>query len=97
MASRPGGLTNARDVSDEEKQIANQVKSSIEQQAGQSFSTFNPVKVATQVVAGTNYFFKIDVGGGHYVHARVYRDLSRNLSVHSVQTGKSAGDPLEYF
>jgi cystatin-A/B len=49
------------------------------------------------VVAGINYFLKIDVGDGKQVHARVYKDLSQNLSVHSVQTGKTASDPLQYF
>ncbi len=50
-----------------------------------------------QVVAGTNFFFKIAVGDGEFVHARVYRDLGRNVSVHSVQTNKGLGDALEYF
>jgi len=50
-----------------------------------------------QVVAGTNFFFKIDVGDGHYVHARVFRNLSQELSVHSVQTDKTENDALAYF
>jgi len=49
------------------------------------------------VVAGQNFFVKIDVGDGEFVHARIYRDLKNNLSVHSVQTGKSAHDEIAYF
>ena len=50
-----------------------------------------------QVVAGTNYFFKIDVGDGHYVHARVYKDLQQNISVAAVQTSRTEQDTLGYF
>jgi len=77
--------------------IANQVKSQIESKAGATYSTFHPTQYATQVVAGTNYFFKIDVGDGHYVHARVFKSLHQDVSVHSVQTGHSAEDALAYF
>jgi len=54
-------------------------------------------KDSTQVVAGVNYFVKIDVGGGQYIHARIYKDLQQNLTLNSVQTGKSLGDPIQYF
>lgn len=50
-----------------------------------------------KVVAGVNYFVKIAVAEGEYIHARIYRDLQRNVSVHSVQTGKTEADELTYF
>lgn len=49
------------------------------------------------MVAGINYFVKIAVAEGEYIHARIYRDLQRNVSVHSVQTDKSETDELAYF
>jgi hypothetical protein len=49
------------------------------------------------VVAGVNYFVKIAVADGEFIHARIYRDLQRNVSVHSVQSGKSETDEIEYF
>jgi hypothetical protein len=50
-----------------------------------------------QVVAGSNFFFKIQTAPTGCIHARVYRDLSNQLSVHSVQTNKQIGDPLVHF
>lgn len=105
--SKPGGLKPAQPVTDDVKQIALQVKGDVESKSGSSFSTFVPTEFSSQVrswhksnqkvVAGTNYFVKIDVGGGSFVHARIYKDLHHAVSVHSVKTGKSASDPIEYF
>lgn len=53
--------------------------------------------VSPQVVAGKNYFVKIAVNDGEYIHARIFRDLQRNVSVHSVQMGKTETDELVYF
>ena len=51
----------------------------------------------TQLVAGTNYFLKVKVGDNECVHARVYKDLQQNVSLHSVQGNKSEDDEIEYF
>ena len=50
-----------------------------------------------QVVAGTNFFIKVNVGDSH-VHAKVFRSLPPfNYEVAAVQTGKSAEDPVNSF
>nr|AET79741.1 cysteine protease inhibitor [Acanthamoeba castellanii] len=95
--SRPGGLGNARPADDEVNLLVAGVKADLENKAGRTFADLKPVSYATQVVAGINYFVKIAVAEGEYIHARIYRDLQRNVSVHSVQTGKSETDELEYF
>ncbi|KAL6044625.1 Cystatin-A [Balamuthia mandrillaris] len=95
--SRPGGTTAPKPIDDAAKQVALSVKSEIESKAGKTFSTFEPKEYSTQVVAGINYFFKIDVGNGEFVHARVYKDLSQNVSLHSIKTSLSATDSLAYF
>lgn len=43
-----------------------------------------------------NYFVKIDVGS-KFVFARIYRDLSSNYSLHSVQDNKTAADQITYW
>jgi cystatin-A/B len=68
-----------------------------EEKAGAKFGSYELHSYATQVVAGTNFFLKINVGDGAFVHARVYRDLAQALSVSAVQTGKAEDDALEYF
>jgi len=73
------------------------VKPEIEAKAGRSFSELKPVSYATQVVAGVNYFVKLTSPEGHFLHARIFRDLQSNVSVHSVQTDKTETDEITYF
>jgi hypothetical protein len=40
---------------------------------------------------------QVDVGGGKFVHLRVYRDLQKHITLAGIQTGKTAGDVLSYF
>merc|ERR1719454_1468282 len=52
----------------------------------------------SQVVAGTNYFFRISTGTGH-VHIRVFKPLPHTQqppSVHSVKV-PGAAEALAYF
>jgi len=95
--SRPGGLKPAQPCDADCQSLVLRVKAQIEAKTGENYTTFNPVNYATQVVAGVNYFVKIDVGGGQYVHARIYKDLQQSITLNSVQTGKSRDDPIQYF
>ena len=61
-------------VEGEIKDILMGFKGTIEEKAGKSFETFEPVKYTKQVVAGMVYHVKINVGGEH-IHARVYQPL----------------------
>ncbi|KAM7459030.1 cystatin-B [Blastocystis sp. ATCC 50177/Nand II] len=90
-----GGTTEAV-VDERVKEVAMKMKGEVEKQANESFSTFEPVEAMTQVVAGTNYFIKVDVGNGKAVFMRVW-DHFGDLSLTSIQTGKTLGDKLEYF
>ncbi len=57
----------------------------------------HPAPRCAQVVAGVNYFVKVDVGGGAFVHVRIFDHFSGTHTLHSVQDGKSAADRLVYF
>jgi len=94
--SQPGSVKPSKPADNEIISIAMTTKAEIESKAGRTFTTFKPTEYSTQVVAGINYFVKIDVGG-EFIHARIYKDLKQNLSVNKIQTGKNATDPLEYF
>ena len=51
------------------------------------------------MVAGRNYFIKVDAGDEH-IHVRVFQALPHTglgPQVHSIQTGKSHDDAVEYF
>jgi len=98
MAQRPGGVKpGSQPVNDEVRNIANQVKGALETKLGKTFSQYDPESFTTQVVAGINYFIKINVGNGEYVHARVYKDLQGHVSLNNAQGGKSSADDLEHF
>eukprot|EP00700_Malawimonas_jakobiformis_P001754 EC722292.1.p1 GENE.EC722292.1~~EC722292.1.p1 ORF type:complete len:107 (+),score=27.64 EC722292.1:31-321(+) len=95
--SAPGAVGASKPGDAHAQGIADQVRSDVEKKAGKSLSQYKVVEYATQIVAGTNYFLKIDAGDEH-VHARVFVGLGGAApTVHSVQTGKSAHDKLAYF
>ena len=54
------------------------------------------VSYALQSVAGRNYFMKVKFGAA-VVHARVYRNLKDEVSLHSVQENQTVEAPIAYF
>ncbi len=43
--------------------------------AGKEFAHYNPVGIKSQVVAGTNFFVKIQVTETEYIHVKIFRPL----------------------
>jgi len=60
---------------------------------GRGLRRHQPVKVRTQVVAGMNYFMKVDVGEEEMLHVKVY-DKFGELQLTSAEGGKKLDDPL---
>lgn len=92
-----GGFTSAKDVDTELREWANGFKSQAETKAGATFEKFDAVKYTSQVVAGTNYWFKVEVGGDKYAHVKVFKPLpytNEPGQVVEVQVGKSLEDAL---
>merc|ERR1711997_408868 len=61
------------------------------------FDEFTPIKVKSQVVAGTNLFVKVRVGAKKVIHIRVWCKLDRTLELSAVQWNKGESDNLAYF
>ncbi|KNC49162.1 cystatin-A2 [Thecamonas trahens ATCC 50062] len=92
------GRTQAVKAADEmAKSVGVAMKEDIEAKTGKTYETFEVTHMATQNVAGTNYFLKIDVGEGSAVHARIYRGFDGVLQLVAVQSGKTTDDQLVYF
>jgi len=63
------------------------------------FSTFEAKEFKSQVVAGTNFFVKVQVSETQFAHVRIYRALSHTGAAPSVAAVKlvDANEPLDYF
>ncbi|CAF1122335.1 unnamed protein product [Rotaria magnacalcarata] len=72
-----GGIGGIRPVNDEDLKIWDMYKTHLETKIQDQFHiptthTLKPVQVSTQVVAGQNYFFKVELPEKKYATARVY-------------------------
>uniref|UniRef100_A0A8C6T2Z5 Cystatin-B n=1 Tax=Neogobius melanostomus TaxID=47308 RepID=A0A8C6T2Z5_9GOBI len=95
-----GGTTDAKPADPEVQNICDSVKSKVEEKTGKKYDTFQVKSYKTQVVAGTNYFVKVHVGGEDHVHLRIHKGLPHTggeLKVSSFQESKSHHDPIDYF
>lgn len=95
-----GGTSDTEPATAEVQAIADQVKSQLEEKTNRKYPMFKAVEYQSQVVAGTNYFIKVQVDDDEYVHIRVYERLpqeNKPMSLTDYQTNKSRGDELKYF
>ncbi|TRY57269.1 hypothetical protein DNTS_003314 [Danionella cerebrum] len=101
MASKMvGGPSQEKQATPEVQKLCDEVKTHAEEKAGRTFSVFSAKSYTTQVVAGTNYFIKVNVGEEEYVHLRVHKTLphaGEKLQLHGIQTSKTHQDPVEFF
>uniref|UniRef100_A0A3P9D4G2 Cystatin-B n=1 Tax=Maylandia zebra TaxID=106582 RepID=A0A3P9D4G2_9CICH len=95
-----GGLTEEKEADEEVQKICDAMKPLAEQKAKRNFEVLIAQSYKTQVVAGTNYFIKVHVGGNEYVHLRVYEKLPAyggTLELTDLQHPKTQNDSIEYF
>ncbi|KAK0146958.1 Cystatin-B [Merluccius polli] len=95
-----GGLSDAMMADDETRNICKTVKQAIQLKTARNYVNFDAITYRSQLVAGTNYFIKVNVGGSDYIHLRVWKKLPCNGGeniLDGVQEGKTLVDPIEYF
>ncbi|NXH20196.1 CYTA protein, partial [Bucco capensis] len=96
----PGGLSDTKPATPQVQHIADQVKPQFESRENRTCGIFKAIVYRTQVVAGTNYFIKVQVSEAGYAHLRVFMSLpqeNQGPRLDGVQTGKTRDDPLTYF
>ncbi|NXI67414.1 CYTA protein, partial [Anseranas semipalmata] len=77
-----------------------QVKPQFESRENKTYGIFKAIVYKTQVVAGINYYIKVQVSDTDYVHLKVFQGLphmNQGPSLVSFQTGKTRDDPLTSF
>ncbi|NXF08407.1 CYTA protein, partial [Smithornis capensis] len=77
-----------------------QVKPQFESEQNRNYAVFRAILYRTQVVAGVNYFIKVQDSDTDYVHLKVFQSLpylNQGPSLTGFQTGKTRDDPLTPF
>uniref|UniRef100_A0A2C9KTU7 Cystatin domain-containing protein n=1 Tax=Biomphalaria glabrata TaxID=6526 RepID=A0A2C9KTU7_BIOGL len=98
--SVPGGLSELKDADEEVRNLIKQVRDDLESRVGTTFTIYEAVSFKTQVVAGLNFFIKIQIEVDIYIHVRIFRPLPYEQTgpeVVSFQLNKSKNDEIEYF
>lgn len=91
---RPG----MQDADDDSRKALEAVRGNVDAKlAGASAAkTATILGYTTQVVAGTNFFMKVQFGDALYAHLRIWRGFQGEHELHSVQV-KQKDDSLDYF
>ncbi|XP_078698075.1 cystatin-B-like isoform X2 [Branchiostoma floridae x Branchiostoma belcheri] len=92
-----GRLSETQPASSTVQAICNAVQDEVEAIARVKYHTFQAVSYGTQLVAGINYFIKVDVGGDNFVHLRVFQSWQHDITLSDVQLDKRKEDVIEYF
>nr|XP_021490320.1 cystatin-A [Meriones unguiculatus] len=93
-----GGLSEAKPATPEIQEIADKIKPQLEEQTNEKYETYEAVEYKTQVVAGVNYFIKIHVGGGRYIHVKAFSSVhDHSIVLSGYQADKTRDDELTYF
>ncbi|OTF77018.1 hypothetical protein BLA29_012611 [Euroglyphus maynei] len=97
-----GGIApESAEIDPNVREMVKKFQPKVEQKFGRKFQRFEPIKIRTQLVAGTNYFVKCHIGGDDYVHLRIYEPLPcmskqpELIAIHPEM--KKLNDPLDYF
>ncbi|XP_065680692.1 cystatin-A-like [Hydra vulgaris] len=64
--SMPGGTTAMKDATDEVQHIIEKVKDQVLGKVNDALENYKAISFKTQVVAGVNYFIKVDIGNEIY-------------------------------
>ncbi|XP_033635711.1 cystatin-A-like [Asterias rubens] len=92
-----GGMGAINPATEEVQGYIDEVKLKVEEAVKRTLDTYTATVYSTQLVNGTNYFVKVDVGGNKFVHVRLHRTFGGEVTFTSCQDDKTKDDELTYF
>ena len=92
-----GGTGPAQPMNDEVKELCEKVKSDLEHAMGKTFTIYTPHSYKSQVVAGMNYFTKIELDDKAFAHVKIYKHFSEEVKYISHEHPKGENDEITYF
>ncbi|KAM8881164.1 cystatin-B-like [Synchiropus picturatus] len=94
------GVGDAKPANEMIQNMCDGLKEHVESKMGINFAEFTAKSYKSQVVAGTNYFVKVHVGGDQYAHLRIHKALPfqpGGVKLSDAQYPKKEEDKIEYF
>ncbi|EGG22715.1 cystatin A3 [Cavenderia fasciculata] len=93
-----GGVGKVQPANKDIMTMVLKVKTHVETKLGQQYHCFRAISFRQQLVNGINYFVKVKVGEGEYVHLRIYQDFKKTITrLDAVQAHKSEDSTIEFF
>ncbi|KAM3932871.1 cystatin-A1-like [Leptodactylus fuscus] len=95
-----GGLGEEHQANAEIQGYCRSVRARFLKQSQTNARKFKAITYRSQVVAGTNYFVKVWLGGDEYCHLRIFKPLpytGLRPSLSNFQCGKTKEEAIEYF
>lgn len=93
-----GGFRSSTELSSEEHDLLRSMQQAVETKLGKGpFTTFTGLASTTQVVAGINYLFKVQIDNDEIIHVKVHKPLPHTHQdpfVLSVEEGKTLQSSL---
>ena len=92
-----GGWNESSGLTEEEYTMVTELRHQVQEKAGKEFAHFHPTAIRKQVVAGTNFFVKIQVSDTEFIHVKIFRPLpytQQGPEVNEVHLEKTQHDEL---
>ena len=92
-----GGISEEKKKDNYIQNIVNKFKKNIEKEIKNKINKFEVHSYKTQVVAGINYFIKIELDNKIFIHLKIYKTLDNHFSLTNYIHPKNENDLIKYF
>ena len=94
----PGGLSDTKNKDDTIQNIVNNFRNEIQEKVKKEFNKFEAHSYKTQVVAGINYFVKVNTDD-EYIHIRIFKSLppENNFKLVALEMNRNEKEEIDYF